>query len=110
VERQYGYIMRTRGGESFRCYYETVPSEMIGHAEERARIASLERSGYTAVMFYSAGADDALGGLAKDYGTTLTEAEFVAAREAGWPDSRPAPRTHTIAVGGSLDARGEADS
>jgi hypothetical protein len=101
MEPEFGYVTRTRGGVEFRCYYETVPSDAVNDLEERARVQALERDGYRTAMFYVAGEDPVLGGVAKGHGTLLTQEEFVKARDTGWPDGPAA--TRTVSLGGSLD-------
>jgi hypothetical protein len=100
--------MWTRDGREFRCYYETVPSETVTDPDERARIAMVERDGFVVAMLYAAGEDPALGALAPRGGTCtpLSQAEFVKARDAGWPQGV----THEIAVGGTLDVTPSLDA
>jgi len=102
MERRFGYTTRLREGLSFRCYFETVPSDLIKDPEEKARVQAWEADGHDAAIFYAAGTDNALGMIARHEGTPMTEAEFVAARDQGWPVSR-ANRTTAIHLGGSLD-------
>jgi hypothetical protein len=85
-----------------RVYYEVVDPEQVSDPLERQHASDLKTGGYVLMHVFSAGEDMALGALAPGVLTPLSEAEFVAARDAGWPNGPFGGATYSLHVGGSM--------
>lgn len=81
-EVRFGY--RDIGGG--RVYYEAVGAAQIEDKVERDQARALERDGYMLAHVYVGGQEPALGAIMPGVLTVMSEDEFVAARDAGWPE------------------------
>jgi hypothetical protein len=75
-----------------RIYYEAITPSQIRDKAERDQARALESDGYMLAQVYVAGQGPALGAIMPSVLTPMTEAEFVEARDAGWPE----PPTLTV--------------